>query len=217
MWHVIVPVKAWGAAKSRLSLPLRHRQTLARAMAQDTVERLAQCSLVCEVSVVTTSPFMVGSAELRAATRVLVQPDGVVGLDEALSWAIGETSEKASRRATGTAVVVADLPALTSPALEQLLNVASGNSVSMVVDRHGTGTTVLAATEPQLLTPRFGAYSATRHRRSDLNRDMTVLGRDVCGPGVRCDVDTLDDLAAARSLGLGPHSRLVDAQLGSPS
>jgi 2-phospho-L-lactate guanylyltransferase len=160
---------------------------------------------------------MIGAFELQAAARVLVQPDGFVGLDEALSWAIGQTREEAGGGAEATAVVVADLPALNGAALEHLLTLASRHAVSMVVDRHGTGTTVLAATEPHLLVPRFGAHSATRHRRSALNPEMKVMDPDECSPAVRCDVDTLDDLAAAREIGLGRHSRLVDEQLGSPA
>lgn len=212
MWHVIVPVKAWDAAKSRLDLPPRQRQALAKAMAHDTVECLADCPLVRHVSVLTTSPAMIGAVELRLASEVLVQPDRCASLDEALSWAIGHTGEFLGN----TAVVVADLPTLGGPDLEQLLTSASQHAVSMVVDRHGTGTTVLAATDPSLLTPSFGRDSATRHRSNGVSH-VTVLSHDECGAGARCDVDTLDDLATARAIGLGRHSRFIDAQLGSPA
>lgn len=183
-------------------------------MAQDTLETLARCPLVKVVSVVTTTPAMVGAAELRSASQVVVQPDYISDLDHALSWAIRETDDDdAAGMRTGTTVVVADLPALRAPDLEQLLTVASSHPVSMVVDRHGTGTTVLAATDPLLLAPAFGTASAARHRVGD----VAVLGPDQCSAGARCDVDTLDDLASARALGLGRHSRLVDARLGSPT
>jgi 2-phospho-L-lactate guanylyltransferase len=221
MWHVIVPVKEWETAKSRLDLRPLHRQEIAKAMAHDTVESLVGCPLVRSVSVVTTTPSMIGSAELRAASQMLVQPDRISTLDEALSWAIEQSSDLASALAgeaagelvRGTAVVVADLPAATDRDFERLLSAASHHKASMVVDRHGTGTTVLAATDPRLLDPRFGTRSASRHR----NRDVTVLTDDACAHGVRCDVDTLADLAAARVVGLGRHSRFVDAQLGSPA
>ncbi len=214
MWHVIVPVKAWDAAKSRLDLPPAQREALARAMAQDTLETLARCPLVNVVSVVTTTPATVGAAELRSASQVLVQPDDISDLDHALSWAIRETAANdAVGMGTRTAVVVADLPALSPPDLEQLLTVASSHPVSMVVDRHGTGTTVLAATDPMLLAPAFGTASAARHQVGD----VAVLGPDECSAGARCDVDTLDDLASARALGLARHSRVVDARLGSPT
>ena len=209
MWHVVVPVKDWDTAKSRLDLRSTLRQAFAKAMAQDTLECLVSCPLVRSVTVVTTTPAMIGAVELQAASQVLVQPDHIGSLDQALAWAIEQSGDITE----ATAVVVADLPAATGPGFEQLLNRASQHTASMVVDRHGTGTTVLAATDSLRLQPQFGADSARRHRRDDL----TVLSHDECGAGVRCDVDTLEDLAAARAIGLGRHTRLLDAQLGSPA
>jgi 2-phospho-L-lactate guanylyltransferase len=210
MWHVVVPVKAWDAAKTRLDLPPPQREALAKSMAQDTLENLAACPLVTQISVVTTTPDMVDAPELRPAGQVLVQPEHISNLDQALSWAIGELAINGPSD-LATAVIVADLPALTASDLQQVLRTASRHRVSMVVDHHGTGTTLLAATDPLLLAPAFGTASAARHQI----RAVTVLGTDQCGPAVRCDVDTLDDLTSARDLGLGRHSRVVDARLGS--
>ena len=212
MWHVVVPVKAWDAAKSRLDLPPRQREALAKAMAVDTLENLDACPLVKLVSVVTTTPEMVDAAELQSASHVLVQPEHISDLDQALSWAIRETAANGAA-GVATAVIVADLPALTATDLRQVLTAASRHRLSMVVDRHGTGTTVLAARDPLLLAPAFGTASAARHQISD----VTLLGAYECSAATRCDVDTLDDLAAARDLGLGRHSRAVDARLGSPA
>jgi 2-phospho-L-lactate guanylyltransferase len=55
--------------------------------------------------------------------------------------------------------------------------------------------------------------SAKRHR--DLGVVPLSLGDAVSS--LRCDVDTIDDLAVARTLGLGPRTRDVDASLGSPT
>ena len=67
---------------------------------------------------------------------------------------------------------------------------------SFVADRQGTGTAALFAfgVAPE---PRFGAGSAGRHRDSGA---VELVGD---WPGLRCDIDTPDDLAAARLLGVG--------------
>ena len=67
---------------------------------------------------------------------------------------------------------------------------------SFVADRQGTGTAALFAFGVPL-GPLFGADSASRHRDSGA---IELVG---AWPGLRCDIDTPDDLAAARVLGVG--------------
>ena len=65
-----------------------------------------------------------------------------------------------------------------------------------VADRHGSGTAALFAFGSPL-DPRFGADSAHRHRDSGA---VELTGP---WPGLRCDIDTPEDLAAAERLGVG--------------
>ncbi|HET9256225.1 MAG TPA: 2-phospho-L-lactate guanylyltransferase, partial [Pseudonocardiaceae bacterium] len=70
-------------------------------------------------------------------------------------------------------------------------------------DRAGTGTTLLLAPPGRALEPGFGPGSAAAHHASG--------ARELTGdwPGLRCDVDTREDLAHARELGLGRFTSAV--------
>ena len=209
---MVVPVKAWSAAKSRLDLPEHGRRAIVRAMAADTLAATARCDVVGDLTVVAGADSLTRSPELAAAGRILVQPDHIADLDAALSWALTQLPTNTQ----WTALMVADLPALTPKALSRALASAAdgeGNSSMMVTDRHGSGTTLLTAATPSLLTPCFGVGSARRHR--DLG--VAPLPLDDVLNSLRCDVDTIDDLSVARALGLGPRTHDVDASLGSPT
>jgi 2-phospho-L-lactate/phosphoenolpyruvate guanylyltransferase len=79
--------------------------------------------------------------------------------------------------------------------------VAGGRA--FVADAAGTGTTLVAAPPGVDLDPRFGDRSAARHAAAG--------ARPLVGdwPTLRRDVDTVDDLAAAAELGLGPYTCAV--------
>ena len=111
----------------------------------------------------------------------------------------------AAARAIGseTPAIVAlqgDLPALQPHELAQAIDAARAHQRSFVADRHGTGTSALF-TFGVPLDPRFGPNSAAAHRSSGA---IELTGP---WPGLRCDIDTPDDLAAARELGMGPATR----------
>jgi 2-phospho-L-lactate guanylyltransferase len=212
MWDGVVPVKEWDAAKTRLDLPVQSRLAMVRAMAADTIAAVANCEVVADLTVLVGAASMAGSPEFASATRVLVQPDDIADLDAALSWALTQLPPST----TLTGLMVADLPALTPSVLARALTAAAGqrpHSSAMVADRHGTGTTLLTATTPTSLTPCFGVASARRHR----DRGVVPLSPFDTDGSLRCDVDTIDDLGVARSLGLGPNTQRVDASLGSPT
>ena len=90
-----------------------------------------------------------------------------------------------------------DLPALQPHELAEAIAAARGNERSFVGDRHGTGTAALFAFGVRL-DPRFGPDSARRHA------DSGAVELTDAWPGLRCDIDTADDLSAAMRLGVGP-------------
>jgi 2-phospho-L-lactate guanylyltransferase len=102
----------------------------------------------------------------------------------------------------GVAALVGDLPALRAGELDAALAAAAAHPRGFVADAHGTGTTLLTATPGTALEPRFGSGSARRH--------ATSAAPLPAGPGLRTDVDTLTDLAAAARLGLGAHTAALD-------
>jgi 2-phospho-L-lactate guanylyltransferase len=111
--------------------------------------------------------------------------------------ALAAVHAAASWPEAGIAVAVADLPALTAPAVDLVLAAAQTVELGVVVDRQGLGTTMLTARPGHPLHPRFGPGSARRHVELGANR----LGAP---QSARTDVDVLEDLDVAQRLGFGP-------------
>ena len=128
-----------------------------------------------------------------SATQYNSTPDGHRNpLNNALSAA-----EASIREETPNVVALqGDLPALQPQELTEAINAARAHPRSFVCDRHGTGTSALFAFGVGL-DPRFGPDSAQQHRHSGA---IELTG---AWPGLRCDIDTPDDLHVARRLGVG--------------
>jgi 2-phospho-L-lactate guanylyltransferase len=140
--------------------------------------------------------------------RVLTDPTPA-GHPDPLNAAL-RTAEMYVRETTvDVAVLQGDLPALQPRELAQALSAARANERSFVSDRHGTGTAALFAFGVPL-DPRFGPESTRRHEDSG----AVALTRD--WPGLRCDIDTPDDLAAALRLGVGIATKQTVADIEVP-
>src|SRR6478609_3010751 len=100
----------------------------------------------------------------------------------------------------GTRVLTDPTPDGHADPLNNAIDAARAYPRSFVADRHGTGTSALFAFGVAL-DPLFGANSAAAHRNSGA---IELTG---AWPGLRCDIDTPDDLAAARKLGMGSATR----------
>lgn len=191
---LIVAVKRLAVAKSRLaelfSAPDRERVVL--AMLVDTLTAARAVGAVGAITVVTPDP--VAAAAARDLGAIIVDDPTPAGHPNPLNNAIGVAT--ALSRLPNVAVLQGDLPALRSAELDAALDAARSHPRSFVADRQGSGTcTLIAFGVP--LDPMFGADSARRHRQGgavELTGDW---------PGLRCDIDTPDDLADARLLGVG--------------
>lgn len=191
---VIIAVKRLTAAKTRLApiFSASTREAVVLAMLVDTV---TAASAVAPVTVVTPDEVAADAAR-RLGADVLTDPTPT-GHHNPLNNAI--TAAEAHLRAGTPNIVVlqGDLPALQSRELAEALAAARSYPRSFVGDRHGTGTSALFAFGAPL-EPRFGTDSATHHRHSGA---IELTG---AWPGLRCDIDTPDDLQIARRLGVGP-------------
>ncbi|ANE81325.1 2-phospho-L-lactate guanylyltransferase [Mycobacterium adipatum] len=203
---VLIAVKRLAAAKTRLApvLSASARESLVLAMLVDTVSAASAVAAVSSITVVTPDPGAAAAArELGARALMDPTPDGH---PDPLNNALGAAEE-----ATGLANVIVlqgDLPALRSDELAGALAAARRFPRSFVSDRHGTGTSALFAFDTPL-DPRFGAESTRRHADSGA---VELTGG---WPGLRCDIDTPDDLATALRLGLGPATHRVVGDLAS--
>lgn len=189
-WTVLVPIRALPSAKSRLALsvPADVFADLVSAIRVDTLEAARASAPVARVVVVGDQPG-----------------DGItlVQWSTGLNGALRDGAEYAREHWSqdGVAALVGDLPAVRPDELAAALDEAALHDAAFVADRTGTGTTLLTARPGAALDPRFGAGSAARHGSFAVPLDA--------GAGLRHDVDTAEDLAAATEIGLGEHTAAV--------
>lgn len=212
-WAVVLPVKRRTAAKTRLAASLGLGQSaageLAAAFALDTIGAAAQATRVDRCLVVTDDAEFAASARELGADVVdeqqpMQQAPGFARLNAA--FVLGAAYAEAH---TPVAALTADLPALRAVDLDAALARADQLASAFVADRHGTGTALLTSWRAGDLAPRFGVDSAHAHRAAG----AVEIGRDLAR--LRLDVDTADDLAAARAAGLGPHTERLLAVCAS--
>jgi 2-phospho-L-lactate guanylyltransferase len=197
---LVIAVKRLGVAKTRLApvFSAETREQVVLAMLVDTIAAAARVAALRSITVVTPDEVAAAAAvELGALVLPDPTPDGH---PDPLNNAIG-AAERAVRTSTPNIVVLqGDLPALQTQELAEAIRAARAYPRSFVSDRHGTGTSALFAFGTPL-DPLFGADSAAQHSHSGA---IELTG---AWPGLRCDIDTPDDLQVARRLGVGPATR----------
>lgn len=205
-WVAVLPIKRLAAAKTRLrgAIPGVAHDALVVAMARDTVAAVLACPLVDRALVVTDDPAAAVVLGGLGAQRIPDDPDA--GLNAAFAHGAGQAA------GSGVVALTADLPALRpadlGAALAALTARGPRHGRGFVPDAPGTGTAMLAALPGVPLDPRFGPGSARAHATSGAVR------LDGDWPSLRQDVDTAADLAAAATLGLGPHTAAIVAAAG---
>ncbi len=202
---VIIAVKRLAAAKTRLApiVSTPTRASLVLAMLVDTMTAAAAVESVHSITVITPDDAAAAAAaELGAVTLADPTPQGH---PDPLNNAIVVAERAVAGRTANIVVLQGDLPALRTEELAAAITAARRHRRSFVADRHGSGTAALCAIEAGL-DPLLGADSAARHRRSGA---VELTGS---WPGLRCDIDTPDDLAVARRLGVGAATARVLAQ-----
>ncbi len=200
-WSVVIPVKVLARAKSRLAgLAEGEREAVALAMAADTVAAALASPVVGAVVVVSDDPSVRAQAEALGAEVIPDRPGQ--GLNEALTAGAWHVAARWPER--GVAALTADLPALSYGELTAALRAADRSGQAFVPDAAGSGTTLYTARPDAMFRPLFGPQSRTRHRLAGAAElDLPDIG------GLRRDVDTLADLAAAERIGLGARTSSV--------
>jgi 2-phospho-L-lactate/phosphoenolpyruvate guanylyltransferase len=203
----VLPVKHFDDAKQRLDrvLTAGARRALAEAMVTDVLIALRRAHRVDEVIVVT------GEGAAAAIARAH-EAQSIGDDDRGHSHAARSGVDWAVERGFGRVLLVpGDCPALDPGELDAL--VAAGLSapdVTIVPDRHGTGTNALLLAAPDVIAPSFGPGSRERHERAAAEAGahcQVTRARSLV-----LDVDTgedLDVLAAAlgRTTGGAAHTR----------
>ncbi|WP_148574554.1 2-phospho-L-lactate guanylyltransferase [Nocardioides caldifontis] len=200
---VVVPVKPLRVAKSRLA-PLGDelRRELVAAFAVDTVVAVSESPSVGGVLVVTDE---VGLARELQELGVAAVPDGTSGdLNATLQQGAAELVRR--RPDLAPVAMCADLPCLRSDELTATLAGCTPGSAAFVPDAAGTGTTLYTAPDLERFRPRFGPGSRGAHETAG----ALPLAAP---PSLRRDVDTAEDLEAARELGVGARTGWVLTRL----
>ena len=193
---LIIAVKRLAAAKTRLApvFSAKTRANVVLAMLLDTLAAASGVDSLHSVTVITPDDAA-GAAAAELGAEVLPDPTPE-GHTDPLNNAISAAEHVVAKSVPNLVVVQGDLPALQPQELAEAIAAARDHRRSFVADRLGSGTTALCAFGVAL-DPRFGPDSAARHRRSGA---IELTG---AWPGLRCDIDTPGDLAAARRLGVG--------------
>lgn len=199
-WTVIVPVKATSRGKSRIVLDSGLRQQVAMALAIDTVTAAAAARSVAQVVVVVDDPD--DGRRLADIAGVRVHHTRATSLNAAIADGVAGVPGP-------VAVLPGDLPGVTGPEIDDVLELAARQQRTVVADRQGTGTTLVTALDPVQLRLCYGPDSYRRHlaagaRPLELPTDSWI----------RRDVDTIDDLA---DITAGRTGELVATVLGCRS
>ena len=183
---VAVPVKSFDRTKTRLASVLTpaERAELATAMLNDVVDAcLPQTGW--EVWVISAQDEVLRLAQQRGARPL--QETGT---------ALGQAVRQVEAQARGEdcaelAVVLADLPFVTTDAVAQVLE-ASASVVAVPAASDG-GTNVLVRRPPSIIPARFGRSSFSKHRAEAYRRGVTFESIDSSHLGF--DLDRPVDLA----------------------
>ena len=187
----IVTAKRFTAAKQRLagSIDETLRLALVEAMLGDVLESVSRAKTVDRILVVTGEGR---ASEIAADFGALVihDPDdashseaAMLGIDRALEFG-----------APSVALLPGDCPLLDPRELDRLLTGLPTPLVSVVPDRHGTGTNALALSPPDAIVPAFGEGSRKRHL--DLARTAGIPHTTEELPTLALDLDTPADFVA---------------------
>lgn len=194
---LVIAVKRLAAAKTRLApvFSAQTRESVVLAMLVDTLTAAKPVASLRSITVITPDDAAAAAAA-EAGAEVLFDPTPD-GHGDPLNNAIAAAEQAVAEKTPNIVVLQGDLPALQTQELAEAIGAARGYRRSFVADRLGTGTAALCAFGAPL-DPQFGPDSAARHRRSGA---IELTG---AWPGLRCDIDTPDDLKVARRLGVGP-------------
>jgi 2-phospho-L-lactate guanylyltransferase len=183
-------------------------ELLRQAMLRDVLAALAEVRSLYRLVVVTGERR--AQALARAHDAVLVDDRDERGQSAAAARGVARALEIGAERVV---LVPGDCPALDPGELHALL--AAGEEtpgVTVIPDRHGTGTNGLVLSPPGAIAPAFGEGSFERHCAAARGADVRLTVARL--PSLALDIDTPDDLAALRGTHVHRATASVVRSLG---
>jgi 2-phospho-L-lactate guanylyltransferase len=189
--QVLIPLKRLASAKQRLGphVSPASRRRLMLHLLRRAVDA-ARAADIGPVALVTSDP---SAPELAAAHHVELLSDGDLPWNEGLLHALASVQPPPA----AVLYLSADLPLVSPADITRFVHAAANPGVAIARARDG-GTNALLVRPPSAITPMFGQQpSAAGHARQAAGRGIPASIVDI--PALALDVDTLDDLRAARS------------------
>lgn len=185
----VLPVKSFGAAKTRLAADLGVPQpALAEEMAAGVLRALCGSS-VDGVVVVTRERRVMDLADAVGAE--ILEEEELRGHSAAAMLGVARAVSLGAERVL---LAAGDCPLLSSADVDALLARHGGEGVVILADRHGTGTNGLLLCPPGAIAPSFGMGSRERHAELAHRAGAPWVVEEV--PAFAFDVDTAEDLVA---------------------
>jgi len=190
---VLIPIKASGAAKSRLATALEPdaRQGLVKAMLEHVVAAAQGAKAVSRV-------LLVGPSRLGQPEAIPLLADPGKGLNPAIESAIVQIGDGPAPLPERLLILFADLPEVTSAEIDALAAATPG-TVALAPDRHEVGTNALSLplSVASAFQFAFGEDSFARHKQECERLGLATAV--ISSPGLQRDVDEPADLPDARS------------------
>jgi len=170
---VIIPVKTFSSAKSRMDLPKDARVSLCKMMLEEILRTLSLSPLISEIIVVTGDPAASAIAGRFGAT-VIADPHER-GVNEAVALADGRVRD---HRIGATIVLPQDIPFIKVQDVDFLLKIQiPPDFVTVVPSRKFDGTNALVRMPPDIMETSYDqdSYRANMDIAKRRTRNPSVL------------------------------------------
>ena len=196
MKAIVIPVKAFSAAKTRLSpfLSPNARAGLAAAMCRDVFAAVAAVRRIDRVLVVSNEPRALAWAYERGWERLEEQEQ--ISESASVDMACRYCAEQGARAVLR---LPADIPLVRSGDIEEVFSALPDSGGCVIVpSRDGTGTNALLRSPPTAFESHFGRNSFAAHLAAARVADLPVTV--LRNANIELDVDEPADLDQLRAL-----------------
>lgn len=183
----IIPVKGLTESKSRLSSYLGdNRKLLVDALLQDVLSSIVQSKVYAKVIVISPDESVAFLTRLYGASFLTQMGVG-------LNRAIEQTNRLAMRDgAQSVTIVLADIPLVLPEDFQEFMSLGGGNPRIVMAPSLKAGTNMMTASPPNLIRPRYGRWSYTKHLREA--QALGLRAYSMTNDRVSFDIDTVNDL-----------------------
>lgn len=183
----MIPVKSLLKSKTRLSMILnpKERQALTLVMLEDVL-RAVKCSMVRQVVVISSDSTVKELVEKFGAMYLEEKKRGLnQAIEQALEWCI-------QNKADSVLVLPADIPLIIPKDVNQIVKLGSEETSIVISPSQNGGTNALLQKPPNLIRPRFGPNSFSKHKGEASHKGIPT--KVYMSKRVAMDIDSPKDL-----------------------